>query len=398
MPRLNWLASPRRRLAAVLVLVLVGGATPRFGPVAHAERAPDPIEALLARMSVADKVGQLMMLGFDGLSAAGAGTAVRELRAGGIVLGNGRDADETRRVIDDLQEMARKSGSLPLLTAIDQEGGPVQRIRVGVTTFSPNWEVGQIEDPTAAREAVCNRGATHGRELRRLGIGINLAPVLDIWDNPANSVIAVRAYSDDPAVVAGLGGAYIEALQREGVLATAKHFPGHGSSMGDSHQVLPVVNHDREWLLDHELVPFRAAVRAGVAAIMTDHVSYPLVDAVPNRPASLSPTIVNDLLREELGYGGLVVSDDLGAMRAIVDHYEPGDAAVQALLAGNDMLSAVGPLSSQRRMFDALMAEVGRTVSPDRLDLSVRRILRAKQRAGLLDGSAPRPRRGSLCG
>jgi beta-N-acetylhexosaminidase len=355
------------------------------------------LETSLASLSVADKVGQLLLLGSDGLSAAGATTAIRELRTGAIVLGNGRDADQTRATVAELQAMARAAGLPPLLIAIDQEGEPVQRIRSGVTSFGPNWLVGQLP-PGSAREAACVRGVTQGRELTELGIHLNLAPVLDVWDNPRNTVIAHRSYSDDPAVVSRLGAAYIEALQSQGMLATAKHFPGHGSSVEDSHRVLPVVNHDRERLSTVELAPFRAAIRAGVAAIMTAHVSYPLIDQVAARPGSLSPPIVSGILRDELRYDGLVVTDDIGAMRAVVDNYEPGEAAIQAILAGSDVISVVGPLSSQRLIVEALTAAVGPTISMERLDASVRRVLRAKQQAGLLGTVPARSSTGLPCG
>jgi beta-N-acetylhexosaminidase len=229
---------------------------------------------------------------------------------------------------------------------------------------------------------------TQGRELTALGVHMNLAPVLDIWDNPRNTVIANRSYSDDPIVVSRLGTAYIEALQSQGMLAVAKHFPGHGSSVEDSHRTLPVVAHDRARLDSHELVPFRAAIQARVAGVMTAHVSYPLIDPVEDRPSSLSPPIVSGILRDDLRYDGLIVTDDIGAMRAIVDNYGPGEAAIQALLAGSDVVSVVGPLSSQRLIVEAITAAVGTTIPMERLDASVRRVLRAKQRAGLL-GSAP---------
>jgi beta-N-acetylhexosaminidase len=190
-------------------------------------------------------------------------------------------------------------------------------------------------------------------------------------------------------VAARLGAAYVEALQDSGVLAVGKHFPGHGDSLEDSHLTLPTVRHDRQRLEAVELAPFRMAIDANVAAIMTAHVSYSALDPVPDRPGSLSPTIVDGLLRAELGYRGLVVTDDLGAMEAITGRYEAGDAAVRAVLAGSDLLIVVGPLERQRRMAQAVLAEVGGRISPERLDASVRRVLRAKQQAGLLGPERP---------
>lgn len=363
-----------------------GGARPGL----IAAQPADPVEARLAAMATADKVGQLLLAGFEGSDAAGAGPAIGELRAGGIaLLANATTADQARALTTDLQRLAARAGLPPLLIAIDHEGGSVQRIRTGVTNLGSNWLLGQVTPPERAVAAACQRGAIHGRELAGLGISMNLAPVLDVWDNPANTVIGDRSYSSDPAVAARLGAAYVEAMQAQGVLAVGKHFPGHGSSTEDSHLTLPVVAHDRARLDAVELVPFRAAIQADVAAIMTAHVSYPLVDPEPDRPGSLSPAIVDGLLRGELGYEGLVVTDDMGAMQAITGRYEAGEAAVRAIEAGADLLIVVGPLDRQRRTVEAILAEVGRSISPERLDASVRRVLRAKQAAGLLGPDRP---------
>ena len=354
----------------------------------------DPLDAILAGLSTADKVGQLFLAGFEGPDAAGAAAAIAELRVGGIALvANATTADEARPLTAGLQQLARAAGLSPLLIAVDHEGGPVQRIRVGVTDLGSNWQLGRVQPIERAVLAACSRGAIHGRELADLGIQMNLAPVLDVLDNPQNTVIGERSYSSDPQTVARLGTAYIQGLQAQGVLAVGKHFPGHGSTTEDSHLTLPVVRHDRNWLDAHELVPFQAAIQANVAAIMTAHVSYPAIDPVPSRPGSLSPVIVSGLLRGDLGYDGLVITDDMGVMEAITGRYEPGDAAVKAVQAGSDMLIVVGPIERQRRMAQAIVSEVGTSISPERLDASVRRVLRAKQQAGLLGTkrSSPAP-------
>jgi beta-N-acetylhexosaminidase len=339
---------------------------------------------VLASLSIEQRVGQLLLAGFPGLDSAGAAIAIGELHAGGIVLGGGRNAAETQAATAVLQGMALASGSPPLLIAIDQEGYPVQRITEGVTTFGANWQIGEMTPRALGRQEACARGLTHGRELSSLGVNVNLAPVLDVWDNPANTVIAFRSYSDDPQVVATLGSAYIEALQSQGMLAVAKHFPGHGSAAGDSHLMMPSVGHDRAWLLTHELVPFQAAIRSHVSGVMTAHVAFPQIDSVPNRPATFSPDIVYGLLRQELGFDGLIVTDDIGAMQAVTERYEPGDAAVRALQAGVDVLNVVGPIASQRQMVQAVLGAIGTSISAERLDASVRRVLRAKLRVSLI--------------
>jgi beta-N-acetylhexosaminidase len=352
-------------------------------------------------MSVEDKVGQLFLFGFDGQDSGGASQAITELRAGGIaLLSNATSAGQAAVLTAGLQRLARDVGLPRLLIAVDHEGGSVQRIRGEMSSVETNLELGQMRPVAAAIAQACQHGRVHGKELAAVGIQVNLAPVVDVVDNPLNTVIGDRSYGSDPDLVAQLGASYIRGLQSEGVLGVAKHFPGHGSSTEDSHFTLPVVLHNREWIEGHELVPFRAAADVGVAAIMTAHVSFPQIDSVPDRPASLSPDLVDQILRKEWGYDGLVITDDMGAMEAITGRYEAGTAAVQAIQAGSDLLIVVGPIDRQRRMAQALVAAVGDgTISQTRLDESVRRVLRAKWRAGLLDPPPDRLSRGDrVCG
>jgi beta-N-acetylhexosaminidase len=372
-------------VAGTLALLMLGLGASREAARDETTTVIDPWQARLTSMSTEEKVGQLFLLGFEGADVAGADPALGELRAGGIaLLANASQADAARSLTAALHSLAQERGRLAPIIAIDHEGGAVQRIKQGITVFGPAFEVGQIESLERAIAEADRRGATHGRELAAMGIQMSLGPVLDVWDNPANEVIGSRSFSRSPATAAALGEAYLAALQAEGVLAVGKHFPGHGNSLEDSHLTLPVVRRDRATLEAIELAPFRSAIQAGVAAIMTAHVSYPALDTIADRPASLSPAIVTDLLRQNLGFGGLIVSDDMGAMEAITARFEPGEAAVQAIEAGTDMLIVVGPLSRQRRMVQAVFGEVGRRITPERLDDSVRRVLEAKRRAGLL--------------
>jgi beta-N-acetylhexosaminidase len=349
-------------------------------------------------MTTRDKVGQLFMLGFSGSAASGAIPAITELRAGAIVfVANATSAEQASVLSSAIQQIAADSGVVPPLIAIDHEGGPVQRIREGVADLGSNWDVGRVEPIQAAIGAACSRGATHGRELAAMGVHVNLAPVVDVLTNPANSVIGNRSYGSDPGRVAQIGAAYIEGLQGQGVLAVAKHFPGHGGVGEDSHVTLPISRQDRQGLDAFELVPFRSAIQVGVAAVMTAHVGYPAVDPPLTRPASLSPTLIAGVLRRDLGFQGVVVTDDLGQMRAVTDHYGPGEAAVQALVAGSDVLLSVGPLARQREMVEAVVAAVGNEISVERLETSIMRVLKAKQAAGLLPGGAPGASPTSVC-
>jgi beta-N-acetylhexosaminidase len=384
-------------LALVIAALLLGSAS--GGPGTVADSSGDvaaqnvdqtSVDDLLAGMSLADKVGQVFMLGFPGGDVSAALPVLTQLRAGGIVLTNNvTDAQSAQQLTTGLQQAAASNNLLPLLISVNHEGGDVQPIRGGMTEFGSQWSLGQQQPLGDAVAAACFRGDVHGRELAAIGINMNLAPDVDVWDNPANTVIGERSFSSDPVVAASLGAAYTEGLQRHDVLAVAKHFPGHGSSTDDSHQTLPVIQHDRAWLDAHELVPFRAAIQANTAAIMVGHLKFPLIDPAPGRPSSLSPVMVSGILRTDLGFTGLVITDDLGAMKAISAGFTPAAGAVQAFQAGSDMLLVVGPPATEREMVEALTDAVGSTIPPERLDDSVRRIVTAKIQAGVLPGEAP---------
>jgi beta-N-acetylhexosaminidase len=213
---------------------------------------------------------------------------------------------------------------------------------------------------------------------------MNLAPVLDVNNNPADPVIGKRSYSDDPRLVARLGAAYIKGLQGGGVAAIGKHFPGQGSLGADPNVSLPSLPRTVDELERIELVPFRAAIDAGVAGIMSAHIVFPAVDPSGD-PATLSQSVMTGLLRERLGFKGLAVSDDMGAMKAITDNYTPADAAVRAVQGGVDLLILSAEVAQQRQARDGLLAAVkdGR-ITRERLDRAIRNVLTVKARFGLL--------------
>jgi beta-N-acetylhexosaminidase len=217
---------------------------------------------------------------------------------------------------------------------------------------------------------------------------MNLAPDLDVNNNPANPVIGKRSYSDDPQVVARLGAAYIHGIQVGGIAAVGKHFPGHGNTSTDSHLGLPSLPQSVDALEKIELVPFRSAVSADIAGIMSAHIVFPAVDPTGD-PATLSRQVMTGLLREKLGFKGLALSDDMGAMKAITDNYAPGDAAVRAVKAGVDLMILSAEVGRQRQARDGLLAAVqSGEISRERLDQAVRNVLTVKARFGLLPGLA----------
>ena len=379
-----------------------GGAAPPTAPVgspaAGAATEPpsgggtlgDPrvAQALAELVTDEDRVGQLLLLGWVGNTAEQARRTMRELRPGGLIFfDNSRLAADASAINRALPTIAGQYGMLPPLLTIDHEGGDVQRIR-DVPNVGPSGDFGR-RGPLD--RAACERGLTHARQLRAMGFTMNLAPVLDVNNNPANPVIGDRSFGADPELVARLGSAYVRGLQGGGVAAVGKHFPGHGNTDVDSHLQLPVLTHTEAQLEQVELLPFRRVIGppTDIAGIMSAHIVFPALD--PTRaPATLSKPIMTGLLREKLGFRGLVVSDDLAAMRAITDNFTPGQAAVRAVQAGVDLLIIGGDLARQRDSRDALLAALASgELERDRLDEAVRHVLEVKARFGLL--GSPRP-------
>ena len=281
------------------------------------------------------RIGRLVMAGFAGVTLPAELRAIaREFDLGGVIL-FARNIEAPLQVAEMAYDVKQLS-DVPPWVSVDQEGGRVQRLRAPFTEWPPMASLGRCGNVDLARRF----GQALAREMRSVGITLDYAPVLDVHTNAANPVIGDRALSDDPAEVARLGAVLIGALQDEGVAACGKHCPGHGDTSRDSHLELPVVDHPPDRLREVELRPFRAAIEAGAAAIMTAHVRYPAWDETA--PATLSQPVVTELLRDEMRYDGLVVTDDL-AMGAIARHQSPAPAAVEAIAAGCDLVLLCEP-------------------------------------------------------
>jgi beta-N-acetylhexosaminidase len=301
-----------------------------------------------ARASL-ELAGRLVMTGFPGTDLdAATGAALRRLAPSGVILfaRNFRDVDQLRRLNEQLHGLP----SQPLI-AVDQEGGRVARLGPPFTVFPPARDVGRGGDPALA-EAV---GRALALELGGVGIDVDFAPVLDVDSNPANPVIGDRAFAARPQEVAACATAFLRGLAAGGLIGCGKHFPGHGDTDVDSHVDLPTVRRDRAGLDAIELLPFRAAIAAGVPMLMTAHVLCPALDA--SRPATLSPAILRDLLRAELGFHGVIVSDDL-EMGAVRRHAAVEDAAVAALAAGVDWLLVGNDLDLSVRTAERVAAAI----------------------------------------
>ncbi len=283
---------------------------------------------------------------------------------------NVRDRAQVARLITSLHE------ALPIAPwiSIDQEGGLVDRIRFPEMSLSPGLMALSATDDAAMVEAAHR---IMGRELSDLGVHIDFAPCLDVNNNPQNPIIGARSLGEDPARVSQLGRAAIRGLRAGGVAACAKHFPGHGDTAMDSHLALPTVDHPLPRLRDVELAPFRAAIEEGVESIMTAHIVFPAYDS---EPATLSRRILTGLLREEMGFDGVIITDGLN-MKAIADNYGMGEAAVRSIEAGADLVLAFGPIPDQVAAYSALLEAVrtGR-LTETRLDESLERLFALKRR------------------
>lgn len=328
--------------------------------------------------------GRVLVGGFPGETLHGDFRGlVEEGLVGGAILfaRNLRGLEHAASLVSELRALASPLGA-PLLVSIDQEGGRVQRLRAPFPELPPMRSVGDLGRKSVARRA----GVLIGECLAMAGFTQNYAPVLDVDSNPDNPVIGDRSFSRDPSAVARLGAAYIDGLQSAGVAACGKHFPGHGDTSKDSHLELPTLPHGRERLEAIELVPFRAAVRAGVASIMTAHVLFPALD--PAHPATLSEHVIEALLRRGMGFDGVIVSDDL-EMKAVADHYGVEDAAIRAIRAGCDQLLICHQPELVRRAHQALVAAaLDGTLPAARLMEAAARVDRLKS---AFPGSVVRP-------
>lgn len=343
--------------------------------------AQDPATELLRSLSLEQKAGQLFM-SWTLSRSEGQGEAsnhakmqrwVREAELGGVILSLGTTADAAA-LVPKLQAAAK----VPLLIAGDFEGGVWWRL-TGATELGNQMLVGATGSARLA-EAM---GRVTAQEAKALGCHWVFAPVLDVNSNPQNPIINVRSFGENPALVAKLGTAFARGVRSEGLLACGKHFPGHGDVDSDSHLALPTVPGDSARLHQVELFPFAAAAKEGLESVMTGHLGVPGLGEEPNVPATLSHRILTGVLRGELGFTGLIVTDAL-EMGAVKNAFPPGEVAVRALLAGADvLLMPPDPLAARAAVLEAVQS--GR-VPMARLDDAVLRILRAKAKVGLLAG------------
>jgi beta-N-acetylhexosaminidase len=303
---------------------------------------------------------------------------------------NVAEPEQVADLVRELQSAARDAGhELPLLIAVDQEGGRVARLKQPWTLWPAARAVGRVGSEELARQV----GAALARELKACGIRWDFAPCVDVDTNPNNPVIGDRSFGDDPDLVGRLGVAVIRGLEENGVAACAKHFPGHGDTDLDSHLELPAVDHPRSRLEEVELRPFKKAIEAGVAAVMTSHI---LVREIDDRlPATLSRSVVEGMLRRELGFTGAVVTDDL-AMGAVAKHWAPGRIAVLAAQAGCDLLELCQGHDAQVETIESLVRGLESQEVPGKEAEAAERRVRALKERFLADYRDPDPKEARL--
>jgi beta-N-acetylhexosaminidase len=331
-------------------------------------------------MSVRDMIGQMFMISMGGTEPDYyVNKMIRGRNIGGVILFgyNMKSEAQTRALTASLQKLSmRTEPSIPLFIAVDQEGGKISHAP-WVTPQPAAARVGTRGDPAEAR-AIAEE---MGRELLRAGVNTDLAPVVDTGFGAA---IGTRSFGDNPQLVAEMGAAAVKGFEDAGVVCAAKHFPNHGAATSDSHVSLPAVNHDLATLRSHDLPPFKAVIEAGVPMVMVGHLLFPALD--PERPASLSPEAVS-MLRGELGFGGVIITDDL-AMAGASGDGPPARAAVEAVEAGADLLIISSPPQQQADAYDAVVAAVKSGEIPrGQIEASVERILKVKEDYSLGEGA-----------
>lgn len=344
----------------------------------------DQIKALIDSMTLEEKVGQLVIVGVDGYeNDEHSKQLMDKYHAGGFILfkKNIQDSAQLLTLLNSLKETNAASNKVPLFLSVDEEGGRVSRLPDEFKKFPSNKVIGQKNDSSLSYQI----GNILGKELGSFGFNMDFAPVLDINSNPKNPVIGDRSFGTTAGLVSRLGIETMKGIRAENVISVVKHFPGHGDTSVDSHVGLPRVNHDLKRLESFELVPFKAAIENSVDAIMIAHILLPKLD--PENPASFSKAVITDLLRTDMNFNGVVITDDF-TMGAIEKNYDMGGAAVKSIQAGADIVLVCHGFDKQETVIKALLAaaQTGQ-ISTGRLDESVYRVLELKQRYSL--GNAP---------
>lgn len=356
-------------------------------PSSPLEEATDPIADQLDKLTTAEKIGQLVLVGMEGTEPdEHTRKLIETYHVGGFIFykDNIQNSDQALALFNRLKE-DNSVNPVPLLLGVDEEGGRVTRMPKDFAKIPTAASIGSTGDPKAAEAFY----GIIGDELSGFGLNLDFAPVLDVNSNPDNPVIGDRAFGNTPERVSEMGLAAMKGLSDKGVIPVVKHFPGHGDTSVDSHLGLPVVNHDLQRLKKLELVPFKAAIEGGADMVMIAHLLLPKLD--PDHPSSFSKAVIHDLLREEMGYEGVIVSDDM-TMGAITENYSIEQAAVEFIAAGGNIVLVGHDYEKEEAVIRALTEAVEQgSMSEEMLDERVGAILKLKAKYKLSGDTAKGP-------
>ncbi|MGZ7440749.1 beta-N-acetylhexosaminidase [Paenibacillus sp. TH7-28] len=354
----------------------------------ESEQAPaDPVLEQLGKLSTDEKIGQLVLVGMEGTEI---NQNVRDLiekeHVGGFIFykDNIQDKKQALALFNALKA-ANRDQPVPLFLSVDEEGGRVSRMPGEFAKLPAMRAIGDI----GSEELAGRIGGVIGKELSGFGLNLDFAPVLDVNSNPDNPVIGDRAFGVEPEIVSKMGIAVMNGIREQGVIPVVKHFPGHGDTAVDSHLGLPVVEHDLDRLRKLELVPFARAIKEDADVVMIAHLLLPKLD--PDHPASFSEPVIHGLLREELQFKGTIISDDM-TMGAIVKNYDIGEAAVQFLLAGGNIVLVGHNYDQEQAVIQAIREAVASgKISAEELDDRVYNVLKLKAKYALAEKPASGP-------
>ncbi|WP_054199921.1 beta-N-acetylhexosaminidase [Clostridium baratii] len=364
----------KRFLISIIIVVLLSIFT--FRTTFSKEPPKDEILETISNMSLDEKIGQLVISGFYGTTLdENILKLIKEDKISGVILFNRnvKDSSTLLSLNNSLKE-SNKNNKLPLFISVDEEGGLVTRMPKDIKRLPTNKYIGSLNN----KDLSYNVGEILGEQLSYFGFNMNFAPVLDINSNSNNPVIGDRSFGNNKDTVAILGTSTMKGIQSKNIISVVKHFPGHGDTSVDSHVNLPVVNYDINRLKSFEFVPFKTAIQNGADAIMVGHILLPKIDS--KYPSSMSYEIVTNILRKDLGFNGLVVSDDM-TMGAITKNYSIEESSIKAINAGVDLLLVCQKYENTENVLKALKeAALNGTISKERLDNALYNIISIKKK------------------
>ena len=345
----------------------------------------DKITEQIGKMSLEEKIGQIFIIGFKGIEInEDIRNMIQKYHVGGVILfrSNIESPDQLLTLINSIKSV-NSNNKVPLFISVDEEGGRISRMPEQLHKLPSNQIIGEVNNSDLSYEI----GGILAEEIKAFGFNLDFAPVLDIFSNPQNTVIGDRAFGTNAEIVSKLGVETMKGIRAGGVIPVVKHFPGHGDTVTDSHVGLPSVNYDMRRLKSFELIPFKAAIDNQADAVMIAHILMNSID--PENPASLSKTVISDILREQMNFSGVVITDDM-TMGAIDKNYKISDAAVKSFNAGSDIILVCHGYENQVNAMDTFKAAVQNgTITEDRLNESVYRVLRLKGKYKLADVEMP---------